>query len=146
MLIRSLAMVMTLMTMTLLGCGGSSTTSTSDPFELQGSWLYLGPWDGEHTLKITDGSMVFTALAGEWSSNWTIQNHDNGVHHFQLVFKSGTGTYSPSGSNFSGTYDLNSGMLAMQLADGLGSYPSVQPTCTENGSTRIRNCGLYMKQ
>ena len=143
-----LVMAMILSTLTLPGCGGGTNTTPSDAFELQGSWLYLGPWDGEHTLKISDGSILFAALAGEWSSNWTIQDHDNGLHHFQLVFKSGTGTYSPVGQDLSETYVLNSGILTVQLADGKGAYAPVRSpgSCTEGGATPIRNCGIYMKQ
>jgi hypothetical protein len=188
--IRCLATAMTLATMTLLGCGGSTATVQPDAsvqpeasvrpdasvqpegsvrpdasvqpeasvrpdasvqpeaFELQGSWLYLGPGDGVHTLKISNGSILYTDVDGQWSSNWTIKDYDNGLHHFQLVFESGTGTYSPTGQSLSGSYVLNDPILTVQLANGLGSYPPVQSpgSCTEEGSNRISNCGIYMKQ
>jgi hypothetical protein len=145
--IKLLAAAMTLAMMTLLGCGGGTTTGQSEAFEPQGTWLYLGPWDGEHTLKISNGSMVYAAITGDWSSNWTIKEYDNGLHHFQIVFGSGTGTYSPTGQNLSGAYVLTDAILTVQLASGLGSYPTVQsPTCLDGSSNRIRDCGTYMKQ
>jgi hypothetical protein len=90
--------------------------------------------------------MVYTAIDETWSSNWTIKDYDNELHHFQLVFESGAGTYSPTGQNLSGTYVLN-GTLTVQLADGLGSYsPITSPGSCTDGSNRIENCGLYMKE
>jgi len=147
-----LVTTITLATVTLLGCHGGATTvqhdasAQHDAFEIQGKWLYLGPGDAVHTLTISDVSIVYTAVDGTWSSNWTIKDYDNGLDHFQLVFESGTGMYSPTGQNISATYDLNGAVLTMQLADGLGSYlPVTSPgSCTEGGSTRIPNCGLYM--
>lgn len=129
------------------GTGGGSTTAPPEAFELQGSWLYLGPWDGEHTLNITNVSMVYADIAGQWSSNWTISEYDNGLHHFQVDFDSGTGTYFPVGQTMSGTYVLNGGLLTVQLADGAGSYLPVQSpgSCTE-GATLIPDCRLYIKQ
>jgi len=119
-----------------------------DTFEIRGDWLYLGPWDGEHTLKIGDSSMVYAGINGEWSSNWKIKDYDNGLHHFQLVFESGTGTYLPTGQALSGTYVVNGAILTVQLADGLGSYPALESpgTCTEGSSTLIPDCRLYLKQ
>jgi hypothetical protein len=169
---------MTLAMMTLLGCVGGTTTTQPDasmqpdaivrrdstaqpdataqsdaitqqaPFELQGTWLYLGPWDGEHTLKISNGSAVYTDINGEWSSDWTIKAYDNGLHHFQMVFESGTGTYIPAGQNLSATYVLSEVILTVQLTDGLGSYSPVRSpgSCTEENSDRISDCRLYMKQ
>jgi hypothetical protein len=152
--ICSLATMMTLATMTFPGCGGDTTTVRPDAsgpavaFELQGTWLYLGPWDGEHTLKISNGSMAYAAVAGDWSSNWSVKDYDNGLHHFQVVFESGSGKYSPTGEKLSGTYVLNEVILTVQLASGLGSYSSVQSpgSCTEGDSSRIPDCGIYMKQ
>jgi hypothetical protein len=117
-------------------------------FELQGSWLFLGPGDGEHTVKFSNGSVVYTDIGGQWSSNWTLKTYDNGLHQFQLVLESGTGTYFPVGQNLSGTYVLNEPILTVQLTDGLASYSPVRSpgSCTEDGSDRISNCGLYMKQ
>ena len=151
--IRCLATMMTLAMMVPLGCGGGSTTvqpDTSAPpeaFELDGSWLYLGPSDGPHTLKIGNGSMAYADINGAWSSNWTTKDYDNGLHHFQVVFASGTGTYLPVGQKMSGTYDLNGAILTVQLANGLGSYSPVQSpgSCTD-GSTLIPECRIYMKQ
>jgi len=150
--ISALAAMMTLATMTLLGCGGDTTTAQPDasvqPFELQGTWVYLGPWDGEHSLKFSNGSMAYTAIGADWSSNWTIKDYDNGLHRFQMVFESGTGTYSPTGQNLSGTYVLSDPILTVQLANGLGAYLPVQSpgSCTDGDSNRITNCGIYMKQ
>ena len=144
--ISCLATMMTLATMTLLGCGGG-TTVQPDAFELDGTWTYLGPSDGPHTLKISNGSMVYADEAGQWSSNWTIKEYDNGLHHFQVVFESGTGAYLPVGQNMSGTYVLNSPILTVQLASGLGSYAPVQsPGSCAEGSTFIPDCRVYMKQ
>ena len=154
------ATMIALATMTVLGCGGGATavqpdasahsdaTAQSAPFELQGTWVYLGPWDGEHTLKINCVSIVYSAVAGDWSSTWTIKDYDNGLHHFQMVFESGTGTYYPTGQKLSGTYDLNGAILTIQLSNGLGSYLPVQSpgSCTEGASTLIPDCRLYMKQ
>ena len=153
-----LVTTITLATVTLLGCHGGATTVQHDAsaqhdasvqhdaFEIQGKWLYLGPGDNVHTLTISNVSIVYSAIDGTWSSNWTIKDYDNGLRHFQLVFESGTGTYSPTGQNISATYDLNGAILTVQLADGLESYsPVTSPgSCTEGGSTQIPNCGLYM--
>ena len=140
---------MTLLAMLALpGCGSDSATPQPEPpFEIEGGWLYLGPSDGPHTLTIGHASMVYTDVAGNWSSNWTIKAYDNGLHHFQVVFVSGTGTYLPVGQNMSGTYDLNGSILTVQLAKGLGSYAPMQSpgSCTE-GSTSIPDCRLYVKQ
>jgi hypothetical protein len=151
--IGCLAMMMILATMALLGCGGGTTTVQPDAsvqleaFELVGSWLYLGPSDGPHTLEISNGSMTYADIDGQWSSNWTIKDYDNGLHHFQTVFETGTGTYLPVGQNMSGTYVLNDDILTVQLVNGLGSYSPVQSpgSCTE-GSTLIPDCRIYMKQ
>jgi hypothetical protein len=132
---------------TTSGAATGGTTVQPEPFELQGTWTYLGPWDGEHTLQISDTSMVYAALDGEWSSNWTITGYDNGLDHFQLVFESGTGTYYPSGQSISGAYVLSDPILTVQLAEGQGSYPPVQSpgSCTADGSN-IVDCRLYLKQ
>ena len=118
-----------------------------EAFELQGEWLYLGPSDGPHTLKISNGSMVYADIDGQWSSNWTIKEYDNGLHHFQVVFESGTGKYLPVGQNMSGTYVITGAELTVQLASGLGSYPPMQSpgSCTE-GTAFIPDCRLYVKQ
>jgi hypothetical protein len=143
-----LATMLPLAAMTLMGCGGGSATTPPEAFELQGSWLYLGPWDGEHTLKIGNPSVAYADIAGEWTSNWTIKSYDNGLRHFQIAFDSGTGTYIPVGQDLSGTYVLDGGILTIQLATGAGSYSSVQSpgSCTEGSSKLIPDCRLYMKQ
>jgi hypothetical protein len=151
--ITCLATMMTLATMALPGCGGGTTIVQPDAsvqpeaFELDRTWEYLGPSDGPHTLEISNGSMVYADMDGQWSSNWTITEYDNGLHRFQVVFESGTGTYLPVGQNMSGTYVLNDPILTVQLANGLGSYPPMQSpgSCTE-GSTLIPDCRIYMKQ
>jgi hypothetical protein len=147
-----LATIMTLAPMTLQGCGGGTTVHPDasvqpDAFELDGTWVYLGPSDGPHMLKISNGSMVYADIDGQWSSNWTMKDYDNGLHHFQVVFESGTGTYLPVGQNMSGTYAMTGAELTVQLANGLGSYaPMRSPgSCTE-GSTLIPDCRLYVKQ
>ena len=119
----------------------------SEPFKLQGAWLYLGPADGPHTLAINDGSMMYADIDAAWSSNWTIKAYDNDLRHFQVVFKTGTGTYLPVGQSLSGTYVLNGQILTVQLTNGLGSYSPVQNpgSCTE-GSTLTPDCRIYVKQ
>ncbi len=140
------------------GAGGTATGGTATggeatggappvPFELQGSWLYLGPWDEVHTLEISNASVVYTDIDGEWSSSWTIREYDNELHHFQLTFESGTGTYSPVGQDISGAYVLAGAILTVQLAEGLGYPPVESPSsCTDGDGNRIPDCGLYMSQ
>jgi len=149
----------TLIAITVSGCSGSSTkaqpdasvpadaSATRDDFELQGSWLFLGPGDVMHSVVISNSSAVYTGNDGDWSSTWSIKDYDNDLQRFQLTFKSGTGSYYPTGQNLSGTYDL-SGILTVQLADGLGSYLTLQSpgSCTVSGTQPIPNCALYMKQ
>jgi len=165
--IQGLCTAITLVTMALPGCtasstkaqpGASASTDASvpteasvprDDFELRGSWLFLGPGDVMHTLDISNASIVYSAGDGaDWSSTWAIKDYDNGLQRFQLVFKSGTGSYFPTGQNLSGAYDFTGTILTVQLADGLGSYPALQSvgSCTEGGTNPIPNCGLYMKQ
>ncbi len=118
-----------------------------DPFEIDGKWLYLGPSDGPHTLTISDGSMVYADFDGQWSSTWTIKQYDNGLHRFQVVFESGTGTYLPVGQSMSGTYVVTGAELTVQLADGLGSYPPMQsPGSCMDETTPIPDCRLYVSQ
>jgi hypothetical protein len=139
----------------LPGCGGDpnnpapTSKTQSEPFELDGAWLYLGPSDVPHTLTIHDSSMAYAAVAGDWSSNWTIKAYDNGVHHFQVAFGSGSGMYLPVGTSMSGTYDVSGTLLTVQLAQGLTSYPPLEDagTCT-GGATGapVPDCRLYIKQ
>ena len=113
-LVRTITVAM----LAFLGCGGSATPPP--PFELDGGWTYLGPSDGPHDLTIADDSMAYTDVGGTWSSDWTIKAYDNELHHFQVTFKSGTGTYLPVGQSMSGVYDLSGPLLTVQLANGLG--------------------------
>jgi hypothetical protein len=142
-----LATMVTLATLTLVGCGSDTPTTSPVAFELDGKWLYLGPSGKAHTIQISDASMAYADVDGEWSSSWSVKQYDKGQHHFQIVFKSGNGTYYPAGPNMSGTYVLNSGMLTVQVASGLGSYPTVQsPGSCMAGSAPISDCGIYMIQ
>jgi hypothetical protein len=155
-----LATMVTLATTVLLGCGGTESdgiapdggradaTVPSEPFELEGSWTYLGPWDGEHILTTSSTTLKYTDVNGEWASNWTLKGYDNTLHHFQIVFDSGNGTYSPVGQDFSGTYVLNGAILTVQLTKGLESYPQVKSpdTCIGEDSNRIPDCRRYVKQ
>ncbi|HEY5958945.1 MAG TPA: hypothetical protein VIV60_20440 [Polyangiaceae bacterium] len=132
------------------GNSSSSAASTTqhEAFELGGRWLFLGPGDVMHRLQITDESMVYTDIDGNWTSTWTIQRYDNSLHQFQLVFGSGTGTYYPHGESFSGTYVVNGAILTAQLADGLGTYPPMLSpgSCTDGDSNPLADCGLYMSE
>lgn len=149
--IRNLAAILAVMGPAVLGCGGDSATTPAVPFELEGKWLFLGPnpSDSGHDLTFTGGTMVFAGIDDPWSSRWTIKTYDNGLHHFQMTFASGSGSYLPVGQSLSGTYDLRGTILAIQLAKGLASYPTLgsPPNCTagENG-TPVPDCRLYFKQ
>jgi hypothetical protein len=149
--LRCLATVIMMATVALLGCGGGTPTTPPEPFEIEGKWLYLGPsaTDGAHDLTIARTSMTYADIDKVWSSNWTIKGYDNELHHFQVTFASGSGTYLPVGQNMSGTYNLSGTILAVQLANGLASYPNLQspPTCTaETSGTPLPECRLYVKQ
>jgi hypothetical protein len=145
--IGCLATMMALATTAFLGCG-SDSTQKSESFEIAGNWLFLGPASGEHRIKISDTSMVYSAVDGTWSSTWTIKDYDNALDHFEIVFGSGTGTYMPTGDNLSGTYVLENVMLSIQLAKGLGAYSPVKyaGSCTDSDSKPVADCGLYMKE
>jgi hypothetical protein len=146
---RTTMVTMAMLAVVPLGCGGSTTTPPPEAFEIEGRWTYLGPSGGPHDLTIDDGSMVYTDDAGQWSSSWTITAYDNGLHHFQVAFDSGSGTYLPVGQSMSGTYDLSSAFLTVQLANGLASYPQLQSpgTCTDGtDGTPMPDCRLYIKQ
>lgn len=147
-----LALGLTLVLPALTGCGGDSggnpQAADPGPFEAEGKWLYLGPSDIPHTLSITRTSMVYTDVDGMWSSNWTIKAYDNGLHHFQVTFDTGVGAYLPVGQTMSGTYDLGTTLLTVQLASG-DSYPPLQGagTCTADvGGMPVPDCRLYVKQ
>jgi hypothetical protein len=142
-----LCCLITVTVLALLGCGGS-TTPPAKPFEIAGTWTYLGPSDGPHDLMITDDSMVYTDIAGAWSSHWTIKAYDNDLHHFQVTFDSGSGTYLPVGQSMSGSYEVSGPLLTVQLGSGLASYPPLQNvgTCTAAADgTPTPECRLYIK-
>jgi len=164
--ISSLAALLALVTMSFPGCGESETaapgktssdaggsggqTTTEPPLnvEIEGSWLYLGPWDGPHTLEITRQSVEYADIGGEWSSSWTLREYDSESHHFELVYKTGTGDYSPTGQGLSATYVLKDGILTLQLREGLGAFQPVESpgSCTAVDSELIPDCKIYMRQ
>jgi hypothetical protein len=150
MTIRCLAaMIITLAMPAFLGCGEGTTTPPPKPLEIEGGWFYLGPSDVPHTLTIGHGTMVYTDMEGKWSSHWTIKAYDNGPHHFQVTFDSGSGMYLPVGQSMSGTYDLSGTLLTVQVANGLSSYPQLQSpgTCTrDTDGAALPDCRLYTKQ
>lgn len=147
--IHCLAAMILATTPAFSGCGGDTTTAPPKPFEIEGGWSYLGPSDGAHLLAIGSGSMVYTDNDGKWSSKWTIKAYDNALHHFQVAFDSGTGTYLPVGQTMSGAYDLNGAILTVQLEKGLTSYPPLQSagSCTNAGDgTPLPDCRVYVKK
>jgi hypothetical protein len=140
-----------LATVALSGCGGGDDDDTPPPreaFELDGAWIYLGPSDVPHDLTIGGSSMKYAAVAGDWSSDWTLKAYDNDLHHFQAVFRSGSGTYLPIGQSTSGTYDLSGMLLTIQFAQGLASYPALQGagSCTGANGMPLPDCRLYIKK
>jgi hypothetical protein len=146
--IRSLATGLTMAMSTLAGCGENAVAPGAEPLDIEGAWLYLGPSDGPHTLTIGRTSVVYADVGGTWSSKWTIKTHDNGLHHFQIAFDSGSGAYLPVGQSMSGAYDVSGMLLTVQLANG-ASYPQLQSpgTCTaEADGTPLPDCRLYIKQ
>lgn len=149
--ISCLATTLVVATLALAGCSSDTTTTPTppaDPFELDGPWIYLGPSDVPHDLKIADKSMSFTDVDGKWASTWTIKSYDNALHHFQMTFDSGTGAYLPGGQSKSAAYDLNGPLLTLQLAEG-GSYPPLQGAGTCTGAADgmpIPDCKLYIKK
>jgi hypothetical protein len=138
----------TLAMLALASCSEDAVAPEPEPLEIEGSWLYLGPSDGPHTLTIRRTAMLYADVNGTWSSNWTIKGHDNGLHHFQVAFDSGSGVYLPVGQSMSGTYDVSGTFLTVQLANG-ASYPQLQGpgTCTATaGGAPVPDCRLYVKQ
>jgi len=130
-------------------CGGNSTPAPQqEPFDLQGSWLYLGPSDPTHTLMISQSSMVYTGVDADWKSSWTIKSYDNDQHHFQVQFGTGSGSYLPTGQSMSGSYDVNGSLLTVQLANGFTSYPPLEDagSCTGSDGTVLSQCRLYIHQ
>jgi hypothetical protein len=147
--IRRLAAMIALAVLAVPACGGSTSTPPPEPFAIDGAWIYLGPSDVPHDLTITDGAMVYTDVDGMWSSRWTIKAYDNALHHFQVTFDSGSGTYLPVGQSMSGAYDLTGATLTTQLAAGLQSYPPLESagSCTSaTDGAPIPECRVYIKQ
>ena len=137
------------MLVALSGCGANNTTPQPAAFDLDGAWLYLGPSDVPHTLTVSQAAMVYADVDGHWSSSWTIKTYDNGAHHFQVAFGSGSGTYLPLGESMSGAYDVSGTFLTVQLAKDLASYPPLQSpgTCTGTADgTPVPDCRLYVKK
>ena len=137
-----------LMLVALSGCGANNPPPQPEPFELEGAWLYLGPSDVPHNLTVGPSTMVYADVEGHWSSNWTIKTYENGPHHFQVVFGSGSGAYLPVGQGMSGAYDVSGSLLTVQLAKDLASYPQLQGpgTCTGTADgTPLPDCRLYVK-
>jgi hypothetical protein len=140
--------LVTVILLALSGCGASDTAPQPDAFELEGAWLYLGPSDVPHTLKVGNGSMVYADVEGQWSSTWTIKAYDNEAHHFQVTFGSGSGTYLPVGQAMSGVYEVGGTLLTVQLAKDLSAYPQLQGPGTCTGVTDgmpVPDCRLYVK-
>lgn len=147
--ISCLATTITVATLALASCSANTTAPQAEAFELDGSWIYLGPSDVPHELKISDATMAFTDVAGNWASNWTIKSYDNELRHFQLGFGSGSGAYLPVGESMSAVYDLSGTLLTVQLARGLASYPPLQGSGTCTGATDgapLPDCKLYIKK
>jgi hypothetical protein len=147
-LARRITTTITIAMLAVPGCGGSTTTPPPAAFAIDGAWSYLGPSDVPHDLTVSNGSMVYTDAEGMWSSHWTIKAYDNALHHFQVTFDSGTGTYLPVGQSMSGTYDLTGSTLTTQLASGLASYPPLESpgSCTAaSDGAPIPECRVYIK-
>jgi hypothetical protein len=134
-------------TLAVAGCGGGSS-NPPEAFAIDGAWIYLGPSDVPHDLTISDGAMVYTDVDGMWSSHWTIKAYDNALHHFQVTFDSGSGSYLPVGQSMSGSFELTGSNLTTQLSNGLSSYPPLESpgscTAAADGSP-IPECRVYIK-
>ena len=138
-----------MMLVALSGCGANNAAPQPKAFDLEGAWLYLGPSDVPHTLTVDHASMVYADVDGHWSSNWTITAFDNALHHFQVSFGSGSGSYLPVGDSMSGAYEVSGALLTVQLAKGLASYPPLlgAGTCTSaTDGTPLPECRLYIKK
>ena len=137
----------------LTGCGADNPDDAQPkpkqaPFEIDGNWTYLGPSDVPHILTVDDASMKYTAVAGDWSSTWTIKSYDNEANHFRVAFASGSGMYLPMGTALSGTYDLNGTVLTVQSAQGETGYPPLvgAGSCTSpTDGMPVPDCRLYIK-
>ena len=73
---------LTLGLLVLTGCGADPAPTEPEPLDIEGSWLYLGPSDGPHTLKIGRTSVDYADVGGTWSSKWTITARDNGLRRY----------------------------------------------------------------
>lgn len=137
-----------LATASLPGCGDDGGTGApSEPFAMEGSWLFLGPTGPGHEVTISSTSMKYQATEEVWNSSWTIRKYDNEAHQFQLAFDSGQGTYYPEGQSLGGTFDVSGPILSVQLAKGTDSYPQLRnPGSCTDGDDPIPDCKLYMKQ
>jgi hypothetical protein len=141
-------------TSVLPGCGSNDTPAETAktpqaPFDLDGAWIYLGPADPPHILTVSASTLTYAAVAGDWSSKWNLKSYENDLDHFQLTFSSGSGTYLPTGTSLSGSYDLNGTVLTIQTAQGFTAYPPLQDagTCTSaTDGTPVPECRLYIKQ
>lgn len=144
-----LSTALALAVLALTGCADDNDAKQStEPFEIEGPWLYLGPSDGPHTLTISRSSVVYAGVGADWSSTWSLKAYDNGLNHFQVKFDSGSGQYLPMGETLSATYDISGTFLTVQLAKGT-SYPQLQGpgTCTGTmDGMPVPDCGLYVKQ
>lgn len=141
-------MMITLAMAGLPGCGDDGGASApSEPFTIEGSWLFLGPTGAGHEITISSTSMKYKATEEVWDSSWTIKKYDNEAHQFQLAFDSGQGSYYPEGQSLGGTFDVSGAILSVQLAKGTDSYPQLRnPGSCTDGDGPIPDCKLYMKQ
>ena len=130
------------------GSGGTAGAGEPEPLDIEGNWLYLGPSDGPHTLKIARTSIDYADVSGSWVSKWAITARDNGLRHYQMQFVSGSGTYLPTGQLMSAAYDVSGTLLTVVLANG-STYPQLQGagscTAAADGSP-VPGCSLYVKQ
>jgi hypothetical protein len=135
----------------LSGCGSDDPATPpppTEPFALEGAWLYLGPSDKPHTLTVSQATMAYADVDGQWSSSWTVKTYDNGLHHFQVALAAGSGTYLPAAESTSGVYDIAGTFLTVQLGKDAGSYPQLEGagTCTRmTDGTPVPDCRLYVK-
>jgi hypothetical protein len=134
-------------TVVLSGCGADDTAAQPEPFALEGAWLYLGPSDVPHTLSVTPTTMAYADVDGQWSSSFAIKAYDNGAHHFQVAFASGSGAYLPAAQSTSGAYDIGGTLLTVQLGKDV-AYPQLEGpgTCTRpTDGSPVSDCRLYVK-
>ncbi len=126
--------------------GKADTAASSEPFAIEGLWLFLGPTGPGHEITISSKSIKYKGTESDWESNWTIKKYDNELHNFQLVYESGHGSAYPTGERLSGTYEATDIILSVQLAQGLDAYQPVKnPDSCMNESEPIADCKRYMK-